>query len=98
MMPKVYDRERGSTTPKDCSISSILCHPFSGVKLFNPVPGDFYDNRNGQTYQCIAPAGEPYCAVMENVTSGWRFVAHRLYMFPDGYIEWGCSTSGRFVR
>ena len=98
MMPKVYDRERGESMKKDSGLLSIIGKPFSGVELINPVPGDFYDAHNGQTYQCIASAGEPYCAVMENVTSGWRFVAHRIYQFPDGYIEWGCSTSGRFAR
>lgn len=97
-MDKVYDRERGSATPKDCILSGIFCRPFSGVRPFTPVPGNFYDNHNGQTYQCIAFGPEPDSAVMENVKSGWRFVAHRIYQFEDGCIEWGCSTSGRFVR
>lgn len=97
-MAKVYDRERGNTMKNDGYFFGFLCNHFSGVKPFDPVPGNIYDNRNGQIYQCIAPAGEPFCAVMENVKSGWRFVAHRIYLFPDGYIEWGCSTSGRFAR
>lgn len=97
-MAKVYGRERGESMKTGCLTSAIFSNPFSGAKYFDPIPGEIYDNHNGQTYQCIAPAGEPHCAVMENVKSGWRFVAHRIHLFPDGCIEWGCSTSGRFAR
>lgn len=94
-MSSVYDRVRGNAMSTLCS---ILLRSGETPTALQPVPGDFYDNRNGQTYQCIAPTDEPFCAVMENVKSGWRFVAHRIVVYPDGYIEWACSTSGRFVR
>lgn len=66
-------------------------------KRFTPQEGECYENRNGQTYRCIRVTGSD-TAVMENVSSGWQFTAHRLIMWSDGYIEWGCSTSGRFVK
>lgn len=94
-MDKVYDRTRGNAMMKLCS---ILLSSGEKATAFQPVPGEFYDNRNGQTYQCIAPGEQPFSAVMENVSSRWRFTAHRIVVYPDGYIEWGCSTSGRFAR
>ena len=97
-MDKVYAKGALKTMSEECRRLSVLCKPSAGSKLFNPVPGEFYDNVNGQTYQCIAPGEDPYSAVMENVKSGWRFVAHRIVLYDDGFIEWGCSTSGRFVR
>lgn len=97
-MDKVYAKGAPETMSKGCRGLSFLCKPSAGPKLYNPVPGEFYDNVSGQTYQCIAPGEEFYSAVMENVKSGWRFVAHRIVLYDDGFIEWGCSTSGRFVR
>lgn len=97
-MDKVYAKGALMTMSEECRRWSFLCKPSAGPKLFNPVPGEFYDNVNGQTYQCIAPGEDLYSAVMENVKSGWRFVAHRIVLYGDGFIEWGCSTSGRFVR
>lgn len=94
-MGTVYDRMRGKAMTTFCS---ILLGAGEKATALQPAPGDFYDNRNGQTYQCIAPGEEPFSAVMENVKSGWRFTAHRIVVWPDGYIEWGFSTSGRFVR
>lgn len=65
------------------------------AKPFSPQEGETYDNRNGQSYLCVRLIS-PDSAVMVNVMTGWRFVAHRFYVWPDGYVEWGCSTSGRF--
>ena len=97
-MNKVYAKGAPETMRSGCRGLSFLCRPSAGPRLFEPVPGEFYDNVNGQTYQCITLAEEPNSAVMENVKSGWRFVTHRLVLYGDGCIEWGCSTSGRFVR
>lgn len=97
-MSKVYDKTRNSAMTDRCRGTSFLCIPSAGPKPFQPVPGDFYNNVNGQTYQCIAPSDEFFCAVMENVKSGWRFVAHCIVQHRDGYIEWGFSTSGRFTK
>ena len=94
-MGKVYAHFRHRAM---MSLCSILLSSGEKTTAFQPVPGDFYDNRNGQTYQCIAPGEQPFSAVMENVQSGWRFTAHRIVVYPDGYIDWGCSTSGRFAR
>lgn len=67
------------------------------ARPFCPVAGEVYDNRNGQSYLCLRVLSDQ-AAEMENLQSGWRFIAHRFYVWPDGYIEWGCSTSGRFVK
>lgn len=84
-------------------ILSRLGHDLAGrdifervkAKSFTPTPGESYLNRNGQVYECIRVLS-PDRAVMRNCGSGWQFVAHRLYLWPDGTCEWGCSTSGRF--
>lgn len=68
------------------------------ARPFAPRAGECYEHRNGQTYQCISTAEQDCCAVLENVRSGWRFTAHNIVLYPDGYIEWGFSTSGRFVK
>lgn len=67
------------------------------ARPFCPQEGEVYDNRNGQSYMCIKVVS-PDSAVMENIDTGWTFTAHRFYLWPDGFIEWGCSTSGRFIE
>lgn len=77
---------------------SFIARGVSGrikAKSFTPEAGESYLNRNGQLYRCVQVLG-PDRAVMENEKTGWQFIAHRLYLWPDGFIEWGCSTSGRF--
>lgn len=65
------------------------------ARSFTPAAGETYLNRNGQVYECIRVLS-PDRAVLRNCSSGWQFVAHRLYLWPDGLVEWGCSTDGRF--
>lgn len=65
------------------------------ARSFVPEEGEFYINRNGREYECLKALG-PDRALMRNTSSGWTFIAHRLYVWPDGLIEWGCSTDGRF--
>lgn len=97
-MSTAYRKPRHDAMTGRCRGLVFSGKPSARGDLFDPVPGEFYDNRNGMTYQCIAPGQEPFSAVMENVKSGWRFVAHYVVQHEDGFIEWGMSTSGRFVR
>ena len=61
--------------------------------------GKVYRNRGGGEFRCISPRYLPYAkgeARMENVKTGWTFLAHGVQMYPDGTIEWDYSSGGYF--
>lgn len=65
------------------------------------VEGRVYQNRGGGKFCCLASWGEPggeSKAVVRNVASGWRCLAHNVTMYADGRIEWDYSTGGFFDR
>lgn len=57
-------------------------------------PGKIYRNRGGGRFRCL----QAYFgfAIVQNVKSGWMCTVHDLVAYPDGAIEWGYSTDGRF--
>lgn len=63
------------------------------------VEGRVYQNRGGGKFRCLASWGEPggeSKAVVRNVASGWRCLAHNVTLYADGSIEWDYSTGGFF--
>lgn len=97
-MGKAYNNREGSSMPEGCRRTGFSGKPSAGEKPFTPEPGCTYENRGGGFYLCLSLQEQPHCAVMENIRSGWRLVAHDIVQYDSGLIEWGFSTSGRFVR
>lgn len=64
-------------------------------KLFKPVCGQTYRNKNGMDYLCLESYADE--AVFVNTTSRWEFSAHNIRRDEDGRIEWDYSTRGRFL-
>lgn len=56
-----------------------------------------YINRNGCEYVCKDVYADNK-ALMERIKDGWTLVAHGVYEYEDGLIEWGYSTNGKWVR
>lgn len=79
-------------------------------KPFKPELGKVYENRGGGCFKCIE---EPYkddtpffhggfghsrvCAEMQNIKSGWTFIAKGIMQYADGQIEWDRSVGGYFM-
>lgn len=66
-------------------------------RRFAPKKGITYKNRAGGEYICTSE-GVSFDATMENIKSGWHFIAHGLLMYEDGTIEWDYSTGGTFAH
>ena len=70
-------------------------------KPFKPEIGKVYENRGGGFFECVF---EPYeanskiCAEMQNIKSGWRFIAKGVIQYADGTIEWDRSVGGYFAK
>ena len=61
--------------------------------------GRVYRNRGGGKFRCLTSWGKPgqeSKAVVRNVASGWRCMAHNVTLYEDGSIEWDYSTGGFF--
>lgn len=63
---------------------------------FNPEIGRFYKSKGGSEYFCIA-ADENGNAIMQNILSGWTFIAKGCGVYEDGTIDWDYSTGGYFA-
>lgn len=63
---------------------------------FSPKEGCVYENESGGKYICVRDGYS--AATMENIKSGWRFIAHGIGIYPDGKIDWDYSTDGGFMR
>ncbi len=73
-----------------------------------PVVGEIYTNRGGGRFRCVRPssAGPMFynaaggfsnaSAWMQNIKSGWTFLAKGILQYIDGTIEWDHSTDGSF--
>lgn len=59
-------------------------------------PGVVYENEGGGFYRCLRNDPTPGMAIMQNVKSGWTFVAHGVGIYIDYRIDWDYSTGGRF--
>lgn len=62
--------------------------------------GKVYRNRGGGEFRCVTPGYLPIekgNARMQNVKTGWTFLAHGVQMYEDGSIEWDYSTGGYFA-
>lgn len=67
-------------------------------RRFRPVPGETYENHGGGVFRCLKVFGRRsrWSGVMQNIESGWTFVAKDILRYPDGRIEWMYSTQGHF--
>lgn len=64
---------------------------------FRPVKGCTYENAGGGIFRCTNLFNFFFNdAVMQNIKSGWTFVAHGVGVYEDGRIDWDYSTGGRF--
>ena len=67
-------------------------------KSFVPVKGLVYTNIGGGDFKCLTNyCGQPF-AIMQNIRSGWTFIAHGLGIYCTGEIDWDYSTEGRFEK
>lgn len=64
---------------------------------FTPKKGTRYLNKNGVWYTCTQ--------VYEGLNEarfvsdyGWSLIAHNIYQYEDGRIEWDYSTDGYFTE
>lgn len=66
---------------------------------FTPKTGEVYENQGGGTYRCLWGRTGAGCreAKMQNVKSGWTFIAHGCGIYEDGRIDWDYSTGGHFA-
>ncbi len=65
---------------------------------FRPIAGETYVNHGGGTFRCLKSfgRGKKWSAIMQNIESGWTFVAKDILRYPDGLIEWAYSTQGHY--
>lgn len=66
-------------------------------KPFKPIQGNTYTNRGDANakYLCIQDCD---LSIMQNVSSGWTFIAHGVGIYEDGTIDWDYSTGGHFRK
>ena len=70
-------------------------------RSFRPVEQEVYENHGGGTFRCMAKPfgrGRRWSAIMQNVKSGWTFIAKDIRRYPDGRIDWAYSTQGHFME
>lgn len=67
-----------------------------GKARFIPKVGTTYRNKDGGEYKCVGTksSGDAW---MQNMASGWTFLAHYIVMYDSGAIEWDYSSDGFFV-
>lgn len=69
-------------------------------RLFLPVPGKTYENRNGSFYKCLHSYGKIGCLMQSccspNGSEAWTFIAHGCRQYIDGLIDWENSTDGHW--
>ena len=65
---------------------------------FIPKIKVIYVNAGGGKYKCLSVYDDDYSAIMQNVASGWTFVAHGIGRYEDGSIDWDFSTGGHFAQ
>lgn len=58
-------------------------------------PDQIYTNHNGSRYRCKTTYDDG-AAIMERISDGWTLLAHGIYMYDDGTIEWDYSTGGNW--
>ena len=63
---------------------------------FIPQSGKTYINEAGGKYKCLE-SFESCNAWMQNVSSGWTFIAHGCGIYRNKTIDWDYSTDGHFV-
>lgn len=67
---------------------------------FKPQYLSIYDNQGGGTFRCVdrqpRQTGKSWNAMMQNVKSGWTFMAKDIRIWSDGKIDWGWSVGGHF--
>lgn len=64
---------------------------------FTPGIGRVYTGAGSSgTYRCI----DSWCreAILQNLRSGWTFLAHGIGCYADGAIDWDYSTGGSFAK
>ena len=66
-------------------------------KPFCPDYGEFYQALNGQVFECVDPAPKISGTILQNVKTGWRFVAKGVGIYENGKIDWDYSQSGHYV-
>ena len=59
--------------------------------------GRVYENEGGGFFRCqgIETVGNYF---MQNVKSGWSFIAHGVGVYIDSKIDWDYSTGGCFAE
>ena len=65
-------------------------------KRISLKPGQIYENEGGGTFRCLKEDYLSDVAIMQNIKSGWTFMAHGVGIYIDGRIDWDYSTGGRF--
>ena len=80
------------------------------AKSYMPETGKVYENRGGGFYRCMSAGYEDHtpffhgggssrtCAEMQNVKSGWTFIAKGIIQYTNGKIEWDHSVGGYFEQ
>ena len=59
-------------------------------------PGIVYENEGGGFFRCLRSDPTVTAAIIQNIKSGWTFMAHGIGIYIDGRIDWDYSTGGRF--
>ena len=62
--------------------------------------GSIIENANIATpFRVLKHVPTPYSPdtyVLQNLFTGWTFIAHGIILYHDGKVEWDFSTEGRF--
>lgn len=61
---------------------------------YDPETGEKYQAHGGGEFVCLDARGRN--AIMQNLKSGWTFLAHQVHVYKDGSIDWNWSTGGTF--
>lgn len=69
---------------------------YESRKPFTPDFGEIYENEGGGRYECIDREATHKRAMMQNVKTGWTFIAVRIGIYEDGKIDWDYQTDGAF--
>lgn len=67
---------------------------------FVPLMLKVYHNKGGGDFKCIGTGVSnrgSYGYRMQNIKSGWTFLAHGIVQYENGDIEWDFSTGGEFL-
>ena len=79
------------------SIAAERLRYFKTRKPLWMEPGKMYVLQNGMSaFRCLRAFDRD--AVLQNLTSGWTFLAHGCGVYEDGRIDWDYSTDGHFEK